>query len=60
MTLSAKTIGIAVLGGIALAAAAPGFAAADENAWYPFKVQVWDPPFDMASPRKDMDYTPVE
>ena len=28
--------------------------------WYPFKVQVWDPPFNMASPRKDMDYMPLE
>jgi protein TorT len=47
-----------MLGGVILAAAVP--AVADEQAWYPFKVQVWDPPFNMDSPRKDMDYTPVE
>jgi len=34
-------------------------AAADEDKWYPYEVEVWDPPFDMASPRKKMDYAPV-
>lgn len=28
--------------------------------WYPINVQVWDPPFDMSSPRSDMEYTPLE
>jgi len=49
----------------ALAAAgalALGFAASGSQAkeWYPFPVQVWDPPFNMESPRKDVDYTPLE
>jgi protein TorT len=35
-------------------------ASADEKPWYPFPVQVWDPPFNMESPRKDVDYTPVD
>ena len=28
--------------------------------WYPYPVETWTPPFDMKSPRKDMDYTPLE
>ena len=28
--------------------------------WYPYPVEVWDPPFDMASPRATVDYVPVE
>src|SRR5215475_3650133 len=61
MTQSMKTIGLAVLGGFAALALGAATAAADEmKPWYPFKVQVWDPPFNMASPRKDMDYTPLE
>jgi periplasmic protein TorT len=28
--------------------------------WYPSQVQVWDPPFDMASPRKDFNYVPLD
>src|SRR6185436_7717025 len=35
-------------------------ASAEDKPWYPFPVQVWDPPFNMDSPRKDVDYTPVE
>jgi len=27
--------------------------------WFPYKVEVWDPPFDMASPRKTVDYVPL-
>ncbi len=35
-----------------------GFTQADE-AWYPYAVESWNPPFDMASPRKSVDYTPL-
>ena len=28
--------------------------------WYPYPVEVWDPPFDMASPRTSTDCTPLE
>mgnify|MGYP000256506808 CR=1 FL=1 len=28
--------------------------------WYPYPVEVWDPPFNMESPRKTMDYAPLE
>lgn len=33
---------------------------AEEKAWFPFPVEVWDPPFDMASPRTSVDYSPLE
>jgi protein TorT len=35
-------------------------AIAQNKSWYPFSVEVWDPPFDMASPRKKIDYVPLE
>jgi protein TorT len=35
-------------------------ATAQHRGWYPFSVEVWDPPFDMASPRKNIDYVPLE
>lgn len=35
-------------------------ALAEEKPWYPFSVEVWDPPFNMESPRKAVDYTPLE
>ncbi len=35
-----------------------GNAAADN--WYPYPVEVWEPPFDMASPRTTVDYVPLE
>ena len=31
-----------------------------EEAWFPYAVESWDPPFDMASPRTSIDYTPLE
>jgi protein TorT len=40
-----------------LAGAATAASAAD---WFPYSVEVWDPPFDMASPRKTVDYVPLE
>src|SRR5690349_8819175 len=39
-----------------LAGAAGSAVAAD---WFPYSVEVWDPPFNMASPRKTVDYTPL-
>ena len=30
-----------------------------EEAWYPYAVESWNPPFDMASPRQSVDYTPL-
>ena len=28
--------------------------------WFPYGVEVWDPPFDMSSPRTDLDYQPLD
>ncbi len=28
--------------------------------WFPYSVEVWDPPFDMASPRTTVDYVPLD
>ncbi len=42
----------------AVALAMTASATADE--WYPYPVEVWDPPFNMESPRKTMDYAPLE
>lgn len=38
---------------------ASGAAQAKDN-WFPYPVEVWDPPFDMASPRTNTDYEPLE
>lgn len=38
-----------------LASAGPSFA----GEWFPLKVDIWDPPFDMSSPRKQVEYTPL-
>ena len=35
-------------------------ALAEKKPWYPFPVEVWDPPFNMDSPRKQVDYVPLE
>ena len=48
----ATAIGTACLVG----AAAVGTAHAD---WFPYPIEVWDPPFDMASPRSTVDYEPL-
>jgi len=45
----------------ALAAVVLSGSTADaDEAWYPFPVEVWDPPFDMTSPRTDASYVPLE
>jgi len=49
---------LALLGSAAMiVAATAGARSAD---WFPYPVEVWDPPFDMASPRTTMDYVPLE
>ncbi len=42
----------------AMALALSGSAMAAE--WYPYPVEVWDPPFNMDSPRSAVDYQPLE
>lgn len=45
----------------AAAAAVSGFGgAALAEQWYPYEVEVWDPPFDMASPRTTVQYEPLD
>ena len=41
-------------------AAVPMTGANAEDQWYPYSVEVWDPPFDMSSPRSTVDYVPLE
>lgn len=53
-----KTLVLGLMASAALSAAATTTALADD--WYPVPVQVWEPAFDMNSPRKDIDYTPME
>ena len=43
----------------AVAAAAALAATASAEDWYPYPVEVWDPPFDMSSPRTTVDYVPL-
>ena len=52
--------GACLAAGLALLTVPYGGAIAEDKAWYPFSVEVWDPPFDMASPRKSVDYVPLE
>ena len=59
MKISRTTSLAATAGALALVIALPLGAQAEEK-WYPYSVEVWDPPFDMASPRKSVDYAPVE
>ena len=39
---------------------AMGLSAAHAENWYPFSVEVWNPPFNMESPRSSVDYTPLD
>ena len=50
-----RTITGAAVAALLLGAAGAAFAAD----WFPYSVEVWDPPFDMASPRKTVDYVPL-
>ena len=47
--------GAALTAGL-LVSVAPAIAAD----WFPYQIEVWDPPFDMASPRTTQDYAPLE
>lgn len=58
MKYTANIIGMAVLGGIATLPI--DGALADEKPWYPFPVEVTDPPFDAAGQKSKVDYSPVE
>lgn len=49
----------ALLGAAMFALAVPGAAQA-EGDWFPYSVEVWNPPFDMASPRSTVDYVPLD
>lgn len=53
-----KMSGIVFAGSAACAAVAASALLAEN--WYPYPVEVWDPPFDMASPRTSVDYQPLE
>ena len=59
MTLSkfALTTGLVGMAGIAMMVAGQANA---ESKWYPYPVEVWNPPFNMDSPRTTVDYVPVE
>ena len=50
---------VLTLAGAGLVAVAMAVPATAEN-WYPYPVEVWDPPFAMDSPRKTLDYQPLE
>ncbi len=49
---------LAVAAGGAMIVGLSGAASAQD--WFPYSVEVWDPPFDMSSPRTTVDYVPVE
>ena len=52
--------GVGLAFGLACLAAPLTGAFSQDKAWFPFKVESWDPPFNMESPRKEMDYSPLE
>ena len=49
----------ATLAGLAGGALLATTAGAAEK-WWPYNIEVWNPPFDMKSPRTAMDYAPLE
>ena len=44
---------------MAAAVALSTSSAGADDAWFPYAVESWDPPFDMASPRTSVDYVPL-
>lgn len=55
--MKTKSISTAAFAGALLTTMAVPMAQAAD--WFPYSVESWDPPFDMASPRSSVDYTPV-
>ena len=53
-----KKLILGLLGSAAIGAFAAATAQAED--WYPYPVEVWDPPFNMESPRSTMDYAPLD
>jgi protein TorT len=49
---------LGTLAGAVLAGVSPSLAQDDK--WWPYPVEVWDPPFDMSSPRTKVMYEPLE
>jgi protein TorT len=45
---------------IAAVTMAAGGQVGAQEAWYPYPVEIWDPPFDMSSPRTEAEYVPLE
>ena len=48
--------------GVAMTVLSAGLAsvANSQEKWFPYSIEVWDPPFDMASPRAAVEYVPLE
>ena len=57
MKINANVISVLSGGALAFGLAAT---AAQADEWYPFKVEVWDPPFNMESPRSEIEYAALE
>lgn len=55
-----RTSNALLSGSSALALALVLGTTAQAETWYPYTVEVWDPPFDMSSPRASLDYVPLE
>jgi len=53
-----KTLLAGLLATAAISVAAVSTVSAEE--WYPASVQVWEPAFNMDSPRRDIEYTPLD
>src|SRR5215475_10709512 len=60
MDRTLTALGLIIAGGLVAGAALLPQARAAGGNWYPFPVEVWDPPFNMDSPRKHLDYMPLE
>lgn len=59
MKVGVKAASILAGGAVAFGLMAAGSSLAQEK-WWPYSIEVWNPPFDMASPRQMIDYQPLE